>query len=176
MTGARYHCRDERRRAVLARSERADMSGIDYVEVRRGSTVDQPTLIDVVLVKPLPLPQAELTGDQIALTGGVRFPAPRVDPVVLAAPGGTQVSRYTVTVPGGQPVDFSTYRLAIVAGPGADVPPGFIDPRLSAVDLSFAVDCFDDGDCAPGGRGPAAAVPPDPRFDYRTRDWGASGA
>ncbi|WP_171169980.1 baseplate J/gp47 family protein [Streptomyces sp. I05A-00742] len=171
MTGARYHCRDERRRAVLARSGPADMSGIDYVEVHRGSTVDQPTLIDVVLVKPLPLPQAGLTGDQIALTGGVRFPAPRVDPVVTAAPGGTRVSRYTVTVPGGQPVDFSTYRLAIVAGPGADTPPLFIDPRLSAVDLSFAVDCFDDGDCAPGGRGPAAPVPPDPRFDYRTRDW-----
>ncbi|WP_208903183.1 baseplate J/gp47 family protein [Streptomyces incarnatus] len=171
MTGARYHCCDERRRAALASSGPADVSGIDYVEVHRGGTVAQPTRIDIVLVKPLPLPHAALTGDNIALTGGVRFPAPGVEPVVGAEPGGTQVSRYTVTVPGGQPTDFSTYRLAIVEGPGSDTPPDFIDPRLSAVDFSFAVDCAADGDCAPSCPGLPEAAPPDPHFDYRTRDW-----
>ncbi|MGC0334594.1 hypothetical protein RKD23_007584 [Streptomyces sp. SAI-170] len=171
MTGARYHCCDERRRTALAASGPQDVSGIDYVEVHRGSTVADPTRIDIVLVKPLPLPDATLTGDNIALTGGVRFPTPRVEPVVGAQPGGTQVSRYTVTVPGGQPTDFSTYRLAIVQGPGSDAPPDFMDPRLSAVDFSFAVDCPADGDCAPDCREVPEAAPPDPQFDYRTRDW-----
>ncbi|MFJ5776182.1 baseplate J/gp47 family protein [Streptomyces sp. NPDC093094] len=171
MTGARYHCCDERRRAALAASGPPGVSGIDYLEVHRGATVADPTLIDIVLVKPLPLPDAALTGDNIALTGGVRFPAPAVEPVVGAAPGGTEVSRYTVTVPGGQPTDFSAYRLAIVRGPGSDAPPDFVDPRLSAVDFSFAVDCAADGDCVPDCRDLPTAAPPDPQFDYRTRDW-----
>ncbi|GAA2753170.1 baseplate J/gp47 family protein [Kitasatospora cinereorecta] len=171
MTGARYRCGDERRAAALAASGPSDVSGIDYVEVHRGPTVADPTRIDVVLVKPLPLPEAALGGDQFSLTGGVRFPAPRVDPAVTVAPGGGEVSRYTVTVPGGQPTDFSTYQLAIVAGPGADGPPAFIDARLSAVDFSFAVDCAGDGDCSTGGADLPEDVPPEPRFDYRTRDW-----
>ncbi|WP_033824649.1 baseplate J/gp47 family protein [Kitasatospora sp. MBT63] len=171
MTGARYHCRDERRRSALAASGQPDMSGIDYLEVHRGGTTADPTRIDIVLVKPLPLPLAALTGDRIALTGGVRFPAPRVDPIVAATPGGSEVSRYTVTVPGGQPTDFSTYRLAIVDWPGTTTPPAFIDPRLSAVDFSFAVDCPADGDCEPGCTDPPEPAPPDPHFDYRTRDW-----
>ena len=171
MTGARYVCCDERRRAALAADGPPDVSGIDYVEVRRGATVADPTEIDVVLLKPLALPDAALTGDNVVLTGGVRFPPPTVAPVVAASPGGGQVTRYTITVPGGQPIDLSTYRLAIVSGPGSASAPAFLDPRLSAVDLSFAVDCGGDGDCAPDCRDLPSTPPPDPLFDYRARDW-----
>jgi Baseplate J-like protein len=171
MTGATYVCCDERRRAALAADGPPDVSGIDYVEVRRGATVADPTEIDVVLVRPLLLPAAALTSDNVVLTGGVRFPPPRVAPVVAASPGGARVSRYTITVPGGQPIDLSTYRLAIVSGPGSSSPPTFLDPRLSAVDLTFAVGCSADGDCAPDCRHLLANPPSDPPFDYLARDW-----
>ncbi|MFU8874984.1 putative baseplate assembly protein [Micromonospora sp. SL4-19] len=172
MTGARYACCDERRRAKLAGPDAPpDCSGIDYLEVRQGALVSDPTEIDIVLVKPLPLPAAALDGSNIRITGGVRFPAPAVAPSVQEIPGGASVSTYRVTVPGGQPTDFSTYRLAIVSGPGSDAPPDFLDPRLSAVDFSFKVDCGSDGDCAPGCRGIPETPPPELVFDYRTRDW-----
>jgi hypothetical protein len=167
--GARYVCCDEQRRARLAAPE-ADpgVSGIDYVEVRPGATVADPTEIDIVLVKPLPLPAAALTGADIRLTGGVRFPAPTVAPDVVELSGGGSVATYRVTIPGGQQTDFSTYRLAIVSGAGTT--PAFLDPRLSAVDLSFKVDCAE-GDCAPDCRTVPGPPPPEPVFDYRAREW-----
>jgi hypothetical protein len=172
VVGARYVCCDERRRAAwLGPNAPAGFSGIDYVEVRVGATVADPTEIDIVLVKPLALPGAALTGANVRLTGGVRFPAPRVAADVAELPGGGSVATYRVTVPGGQQTDFSTYRLAIVAGPGSDEPPPFIDPRLSAVDLSFKVDCTHEGDCAPDCRTLPAPAPPEPEFDYRAREW-----
>ncbi|KUN25128.1 hypothetical protein AQJ23_17330 [Streptomyces antibioticus] len=170
MSEARYYCCDDRRRAALAAAGPVGVSGIDYVEVRRGRTNGDPSEIDIVLVKPLPSAVAALTVDNIELTGGVRFPAPRVDRVVAVPGGGEPVSRYTVRVPGGQPIDFSTYRLAIVAGPGSGAP-DFLDPRLSSVEFSFAVDCAADGDCAPDRRELPSPQEPDPPFDYRTRDW-----
>ncbi|MFG2106457.1 putative baseplate assembly protein [Micromonospora chersina] len=172
MTGARYACCDERRRAALAApGAPAAVSGIDYLEVRQGALVSDPTEIDIVLVKPLPLPAAALNGSNIRITGGVRFPAPTVAPLVQDIPGGGTVSTYRVTIPGGQPTDFSTYHLAIVSGPGSDAPPPFLDPRLSAVDFSFKVDCGSDADCAPDCRSIPETPPPEPVFDYRTRDW-----
>ena len=49
-------------------------------------------MIDIVLVKPLPLPAAALTGANIRLTGGVRFPAAAAStPIVMAQPGGGTV-------------------------------------------------------------------------------------
>jgi hypothetical protein len=174
---ARYLCCDEHRRAALADpTAPPGLSGIDYVEVTAGATTADPTLIDIVLVKPLPLPAAALDGANIAITGGARFVAPRVDSNVVEmlagvpSPPGGPVDRYRVTVPGGQQTDYSTYRLALVTGPTDPTPPTFIDPRLSAVDLSFKIGCPSDFDCAPcdeGGEGRAA----DPLFDYRVRDY-----
>jgi hypothetical protein len=177
MTGARYLCCDERRRAALADpAAPAGISGIDYLEVTAGATMADPTLIDIVLVKPLPLAVAALTGGNIRITGGVRFPAPAVDPNVAellgtapSAPGG-QVDRYRITVPGGQPTDFSTYRLALVTSATDGAPPTFIDPRLSAVDFSFKIGCPSDFDCAPCDEG-GEAPQPGPTFDYRVRDY-----
>ncbi len=171
MTADRYICCDERRRAALAApGAPANISGIDYIEVEAGATTADPTFIDIVLVKPLPLPLAALAGANIAISGGVRFPAPAVDPAVGEIPPAGPVERYRVTIPGNQPTDFSTYRLAIVTGATSPEPPAFIDPRLAAVDFSFKIACPSDFDCAPceeEGEAPG----PEPLFDYRVRDY-----
>ena len=174
---ARYLCCDENRRSALADpAAPAGLSGIDYIEVDAGATTADPTLIDIVLVKPLALPAAALSGSNVAITGGVRFAAPTVHPDVVEmlgaapSPPGGSVDRYRVTVPGGQLTDYSTYRLALVTGPNDATPPPFIDQRLAAVDFSFKIDCPSDFDCAPceeGGESPAGG----PRFDYRVRDY-----
>ncbi len=174
MSGARYVCCDERRRALLARpppDAPANVSGIDYIVVLvAGAT----TTIEIVLVKPLSLaavPGAAISGANIRLTGGVRFPAPKVDPTVARSPAAGSVARYTVTISGDQPTDFSTYRLAIVTGPDNPAPPAFIDARLSEVDFSFKIACPSDFDCAPDCNAPPEPLPPDPGFDYRVRDY-----
>lgn len=169
---ARYVCCDERRRALLADpAAPATISGIDYLEVQQGNPVSVPTLITIVLVKPLLLPAAQLTGDNIRITGGVRFPAPQVDPVVQALPGAGTVASYVVTIPGGQQTDYSTYRLEVVAGPGQPGPPTFLDPHLAAVEFSFKVDCGSELDCAEPPPPPGTEVVDDPEFDYLARDW-----
>jgi hypothetical protein len=168
----RYVCCDERRRALLADPTKAPgISGIDYLEVQQGNPVSAPTVITLVLVKPLALPAAQLTGDNIRITGGVRFPAPLVDPVVQALPGAGTVSSYVVTIPGGQQTDFSTYRLEVVAGPGQTTAPAFLDPHLASIDFSFKVDCGSELDCAEPGRPIGTEPVDDPEFDYLARDW-----
>ncbi|MFB6608713.1 baseplate J/gp47 family protein [Agromyces sp. NPDC056379] len=168
----RYDCCDDRRRELLAApTAPAGISGIDYIEVRQGNPVSQPTEIDVVLVKPLPLPAAALTGDNIRISGGVRFGAPHVDPLVEALPGPASVERYRVVIPGGQQTDFSTYRLSIVADADQDSSHPLFDARLAAIDFGFKIDCATDLDCAEPPPSSIDAPEDDPPFDYRTRDW-----
>lgn len=171
MSADRYVCCDERRRTALADpSAPAGITGIDYLEVAAGATTADPTVITVHLVKPLPQPAADLSPANFALTGGVRFPPPKIAGVQMQ-PGGGSVERYAVTIAGNQPTDFSTYRLALVKGPDNRLPPDFIDPRLSEVDFSFKVECPGDFDCADECNEPQEAGPPDPDFDYRARDY-----
>lgn len=172
MTADRYICCDERRRAeLLGPGAPADVSGIDYVEVLAGATTADPSYIEIYLVKPLPLPLASITGDNIRLSGGVRYRTPLVANVVDHQPGGGSVSHWRVEIPGNQLTDFSTYTLELIMEPGSDSPPGFIDPRLSATELNFKLDCPAPGDCATqctdGEPQEQSAV----RFDYRTRDY-----
>ena len=163
-----YQCCDPRRRTALA-GTLLPVSGVDYIEVTQGATTADPTVIDIWLVKPLALPAALLTPAQIAITGGLRFPAPKVS-LVEALPGPGTVDHYRVTLPGGQPTDFSTYQLALVTGPGGP-PPGFIDPRLSTVDFSFKIACPSDFDCRDACDDRPDPGPPEPQFDYAARDW-----
>lgn len=163
-----YLCCDPGRRNALASSGLL-VSGVDFIEVTQGATTADPTVIDIWLVKPLALPAAQLSPAQVEITGGLRFPAPKVS-LVDPLPGPTQVTHYRVTLPGGQPTDFSAYRLALVTGPGGP-PPGFIDPRLSAVDFSFKIACPTDFDCFDPGDDRPMAGPPEPEFDYAARDW-----
>lgn len=172
MNSDRYICCDERRRAELLQpGAPAHVSGIDYVEVLAGATTADPTYIDIFLVKPLPLPLASITGDNIRLSGGVRYRTPLLANLVTHHPGGGSVERYRVEIPGNQRMDFSTYTLQLVMGPGSESPPGFIDSRLSAAELSFKLDCPAPGDCATGCTDDEGAEQSLVRFDYRTRDY-----
>lgn len=165
MTGARYTCCDDDRRATLAASGPAGMSGIDYVEVTQGN----PVTIDIHLVRPLPKAGASLSAANVVLTGGVRLPPPKVDDV-QEEPAGPDIAFYRVVLASGSQTDFSTYRLALVAGPGLSAPPAFIEPRLSAVEFSFKVDCPSDFDCLPEPPLPDPA-PVEAEFDLLARDW-----
>src|SRR5262245_21499544 len=165
MSVDRYLCCDEQRRTQLAKlTPPAKFSGIDFIEVDAGATTADPTVIRIVLVNPLTGP-ATLTGSNIKITGGVRFHPPKIDPNVTGGP-----LTYRVTIPGGQPTDFSTYRLSLVTGPDNDAPPSFIDPRLSAVDFSFKIGCPSDFDCRPDCVDATEPLP-SPAFDYRVRDY-----
>jgi hypothetical protein len=170
MSADRYVCCDERRRAALAEpTAPVNVSGIDYIEVDQGATTADPTSIDIVLVKPLPLPLAKLLPANIAIEGGVRFAAPQVSAVTMI-PAVGQVGRYRLTIAGNQPTDYSSYRLAIVTSASNPAPPAFIDARLAAVDFSFKIACPSDFDCAPCEED-SDEPGPDPLFDYRVRDY-----
>ena len=172
MTIARIICCDpQRRAALLAPDAPADISGIDYVEVHAGATTADPTILEVVLVKPLPLPLGRITPDNLRLTGGVRFAPPRASAPVEHDPDAGSVSRWRITLPGDQPTDFSSYRLEIVANPGSTAPPAFLDARLAGVDIDFKLDCPAPGDCLPACPQSDTPAPSSARFDYRTRDY-----
>jgi len=166
MSADRYLCCDDQRRALLLGSQ-APITGIDYIEVEQGATVADKSFIRVSLVKPLPQGTA-LTGQNFVIDGGVRFPAPEIDPQIAPIAGAT--AGYELTLPGGQPTDFSTYSLRLVEGVAKTAIPAFIDPRLATVEFSFKIDCSGDLDCAPTAT-EAPTLPPDPPFDYRTRDY-----
>lgn len=173
MSGDRYICCDRQRRAALLDpAAPPNLSGIDYIEVLAGATTADPTVIQIILVKPLPRPLAALAGANISITGGVRFAAPMVADDIEMDPAAGPVERYRVTIPGNQLTDFSTYRLAIVKSASDPAQPPFIDPRLADVEFSFKVACPADFDCAPCAPDDEA-LPADSAFDYRVRDYPA---
>jgi hypothetical protein len=166
MTGARYTCCDEDRRDLLLASGPADKTGIDYVEVTQGN----PTTIDIHLVRPLALPGAALTRNNVVISGGVRLPAPQIADVE-EHPAAGPVAFYRVVLAAGAQTDFSDYRLTLVAGPGLSAPPSFFDPRLSSVEFGFKVDCPTDFDCLDDRSVARSAAGPEAVFDGLARDW-----
>lgn len=169
MSADRYICCDDRRRTLLSQPPaNASFTGIDYIEIRAGDDTLLPTFIDVMLVNPLPGGAPALATENFRLTGGVRYPAPAN---YALQPQGAEPRLYTIEVAGGQLTDFSTYRLSIVRGSDNDAPPAFFDARLAAVDFSFKIGCASDYDCAPDCEEEAEALPADPVFDYRVRDY-----
>ena len=166
---ASFTCRNESRRA-LVRDTRSGgvpvVNGIDYLKVRP----DQTTL-EVTFLHNLP-------GQSDGVPGGG---APALDRRNFAIDGGERVTRIRVldAIPAGPNRltlqtsargDFSTYRLRLVAGVGADAPPAGFDPALAAVPFRFKIDCPSDFDCAE-----ARSCPPEvftaPRLDYLAKDY-----
>ena len=178
-----YTCCDENRRAAV--DAHATLNGIDFLEVLDvDAPADSPrqrTLM-VRLLKPVP---AGLTPDNVRIEGGERIRRVGVEWVGIASepppePDTTEDERELFTaLPEADHVllvrtdtegDFSTYRLVLEQGAGNALPLPDFDPRLSAVDFAFKVECPSDFDCKPEQNCPEE-VPPDADLNYLARDY-----
>lgn len=157
----RYLCCDERRREVVR--EKGIGNGIEFLEVVDGPGVpdaDRQRLLRAHFVRAPSPALLAIAPDQVRITGGIRVTGLRV--VSLAFDG--DVLEVRVDRPG----DFSRYTLTLGEPGGAPV--ADLDPRLSAVDFSFKVDCPSGFDCAAGCR--CAPEPVDePEIDYLALDF-----
>ena len=182
MSGARYACCDELRRASV--EGHATLNAIDYLEVadlvpaeldaaelaehnalppaQRGRLLWQRKLTVHFVNALTPQHLAGLSGDTIAIRGGERVRDITVD--VLATAADAIVLRAT---PAG---DFSPYTLALVRSASDPRPPAGFDPQLSELTFSFKVDCPTDFDCRPLDEcyEPAAEAP---EIDYLAKDY-----
>ncbi len=139
-------------------------NGIEYLEVRDTDETDparkalrQRTLL-VRLLDPVP---AALGPGNVVIDGGDRIGSVAVawtaaaDALPAAVPpaeaasmtDGLEQPDHVLVVRTAARGDFSSYRLALVAGPGTDEPPTGFDPILSEVRFSFKVECPAEFDC-----------------------------
>lgn len=180
---ARYVCGDEQRRAAVRshNDQGGEINGIDFLEVldRQVLTLGGPaslrqTILLVRLFLPVP---AGFGVDRVRLEGGVRVPvrvlwarpagevAAPERPVVDAALAGLDAEERSrvLVVRTDATGDYSIYRLSLTAGPG-------FDPRLSAVEFSFKVECESDFDCRRDAACPPAELE-EPEISYLAKDY-----
>lgn len=178
-----YTCCDENRHAAVDAHD--SLNGIDFLEVldldAPAGSLRQRTLL-VRLLKPVP---GGIAVNNVRLEGGERIRGIGVDWVGVASapppsPNTTQAERdYFTELPGADHIllvrtdaagDFSTYRLILEQGVGSNTPLTNFDPRLSAVDFNFKVECPSEFDCAV-----PRDCPPEPRsnpdLNYLARDY-----
>jgi len=176
-----YHCCDELRRNAVA--AHAALNGIDYLEVLdNDAPVGSPRqrTLFVRLLKPVP---AGFTAQQVRIDGGERVRGVTVQWVgpASAPPADASAAEQSYFAALEQPDhvlvvrtdrygDFSTYTLRLVRSPIDDTPPVNFDPRLSAVDFSFKVECPSDFDCKPTIVCPDQPAPA-PVIDYLAKDY-----
>ena len=175
----RYVCCDERR--LRAVREAGALNGIEYVEVSDSEAPSQELRQRTLFVRLL-RPAPGLTDANVTISGGERLPAVEIEWVAEATtppPGeapalvaGLEDPATVLLVRTRSRGDFSRYTLRLVAGAGSDQPPAGFDPLLTAVELSFKVECPSGFDCAPGcgcprERGEALAI------DYLAKDFGS---
>lgn len=187
---ARYVCGDEQRRAAVRihNDQGGGINGIDFLEVldRQILALGGPGSLrqKILLVRLfLPVP-AGFGAGSVRLEGGVRVPVrvlwarPAAEvpapekALVDAALAGLPASERTrvLVVRTDASGDYSTYHLRLVESPSGDRPPAGFDPRLSAVDFSFKVECESDFDC----RRDASCPPPEldePEISYLAKDY-----
>ena len=181
MTPARYTCCDAHRRAAV--DAHPTLNGIDWLEVldvdAPAGSPRQRTLL-VRLLKPVP---AGISVANVGIEGGERIRRIGVDWVGTADSPPAQASAaeaalFTALPDADQVVlvrtdadgDFSTYRLTLSQDGEALTPLADFDPRLSAVDFRFKVECPSDFDCAPASTCPTPP-PADPDLNYLARDY-----
>ncbi len=141
-----YHCGDEGRRAAVRDS--ANLNGIGFLEV----STDQRKLSVYFLKTPAP---AGIGATNVVIEGGVRITSVRAELVEYKG----DILEVTVKTPG----DFSIYTLRLQGVAG-------LDPRLSAVQFSFKVDCPSDFDCKSAVQcSPRQSSEPD--IDYLAKDY-----
>ncbi len=138
-----YFCCDEKRRTAV--KKKAGLNGIDFLEVHDGPDVplaERQRTLFVHFLKDDGV--AAFTEANIRIEGGDRI---RDVHALKAAVDASDPLVLVVEVD--QPGDFSTYTLRLTqSATDPDRPDGF-DPRLSAVDFSFKVECANEFDCKP---------------------------
>ncbi|MGH6846869.1 MAG: putative baseplate assembly protein [Methylocella sp.] len=181
-----YSCCDTLRRDLVAASP--TLNGIDYLEVidselPSADPLRQRTLL-VHCLKPL---AAGFTRDNVQISGGERITNVEVVWAAAASPVPAQFSQAgeaataaivaaeahpstILVVRANTPGDFSTYTLTLVASALNADPPANFDPRLSAIDFCFKVDCPSDFDCQPNPACPPDLVAP-PDINYLVKDF-----
>ena len=176
-----YTCCDENRRAAV--DAHPSLNGIDWLEVldldAPPNSPRQRTLM-VRLLKPVP---AGLSPTNVRLDGGERIrrigvewaaPADAPPPEATASEAtlftGLDEADHVLVVRTDSAGDFSTYRLNLVQDLADDTALPDFDPRLSAIDFSFKVECPSDFDCAPVADCPEEPGP-DSDLNYLARDY-----
>ncbi len=173
----KFHCCDPRRLEVLKRSGSAN--AIEFLEVLDLASPPGAPRQQTLFVRLLRTGFA-LTPDNLRITGGERIPSvgivwcaaadalpPEAEPGLVDT---VDDLPHTLVVRTDSSGDFSAYTLAIVSASGSDDPPAGFDPKLSAIDFSFKVECPTDFDCAQ-----QAVCPPvigaRPEIDYLAKDY-----
>jgi hypothetical protein len=173
----KFHCCDLRRLEVLKRSGSAN--AIEFLEVLDLASPPGAPRQQTLFVRLLRTGFA-LTPDNLRITGGERIPTVGIvwcaaaDALPPEAEAGLVDTvddlPHTLVVRTDSSGDFSTYTLAIVSASGSNDPPAGFDPKLSAIEFSFKVECPTDFDCAQ-----EAACPPvigaRPEIDYLAKDY-----
>ena len=177
-----YTCCDENRRAAV--EAHPTLNGIDWLEVLdNDAPPDSPRQRTLLLRLLKPVPPA-LSREQVRIRGGERIrrtgiewvatadaPPAEATPDEIALFAALEAPERVLVVRTDSEGDFSTYRLTLVRGEDdADTPPTGFDPRLSAVDFSFKVECPSPFDCKPRHDCPEP-LSPAPDLDYLARDY-----
>jgi hypothetical protein len=173
----KFHCCDPRRLEVLKRSGSAN--AIEFLEVLDLASPPGAPRQQTLFVRLL-RPGFVLTSANLRITGGERIPT--VGVLWCAAANGLPPQAEaglvdtvddlprTLAVRTDSNGDFSTYTLAIVSDSGSSDPPAGFDPKLSAIEFSFKVECPTDFDCAR-----EVVCPPivgaRPKIDYLAKDY-----
>ncbi|MEO8012944.1 MAG: putative baseplate assembly protein [Polaromonas sp.] len=181
----KYFCCDPRRLAVIGRTGSAN--GIEFLEVRDHLEPIQPLrqrTLFMRLLRTVPLKangDCALAPEDVLIDGGERIAIVPVEWVAAAdkLPAGVDPALVNGMAIGDLPRmlvirttlagDFSRYTLHLRQSPGSGQPDGF-DPKLSAVEFSFKVECPSDFDCA----APLPCPPPvslKPDIDYLAKDY-----
>jgi len=164
-----YFCAQQKRRELVLGV--SGLNGIDYLEVL--GPAGRGTQLAVTFLKPAT--SLMLTTPNIGVTGGG---AGNVAYISISGGAAVQVASVTqptagdptITITLDQTGDFSTYTLALIAGPGTTDPPDGIDPQLAAVDFSFKAGCPTPADCRPVNCCPPAPTNP-PDINYLAKDY-----
>lgn len=192
----RYYCGDEERRAALERAlaNGVTINGIDFLEVidtELIGTSAEASRQQILLVQCYATSGvAAISAQNIRIEGGVRVTPIRVrwvhllENITAAAPTGIpaaersflagyrlgEIPRDRILAIGtGANGDYSTYTFRLVEA-GETTPLSGFDPRLSAVDFSFKVECPSDFDCQPDSYCPPADLS-EPSIDYLAKDY-----
>ena len=176
-----YTCCDENRRAAV--DAHPTLNGIDRLEVLDLESPDgllrQRTLL-ARLLKPVP---DALGVEHVDIEGGERIrniavewvgiasaPPAEASPAEQAFLGTLPEADHLLVVRTDSGGDFSRYRLRLSQGSGSNTPLPDFDPRLSAIEFSFKVECPSDFDCRTAQECPEEPVSA-PDIHYLARDF-----